>query len=281
MDEIKQASLPQFKFADLPFAESVKVVKGSPASRKVAIFEDPNCGYCKKLEKSILDIGDVTIYVFLYPVLGPDSLAKSKQVWCSPPIARRAWTDWMQNVDGADRRRQLRDAARPQTLAARPQAASVDGTPTLFFSNGKRVEGDGQYAQDLEKLARGVSGTGQIAGWITAFSGTSVKWADAAVLKTVVPAKAGTQRRCFGVAGASTVTCRAGSTTSDRRCWLSGPLTMIVPHALSGAPAPTSAPAASSVPACSAGRGTEAPEEVRAHRAVQVPPRSRRRCPGP
>ena len=94
VEAIKQAGLPAFKFVDLPLDTAVKVVKGN-GKRKVAIFEDPNCGYCKRLEKSILDIGDVTIYVFLYPVLGPDSLVKSKQIWCSSNRAK-AWNDWMQ-----------------------------------------------------------------------------------------------------------------------------------------------------------------------------------------
>ncbi|MEO8937148.1 MAG: DsbC family protein [Burkholderiaceae bacterium] len=146
-DAIKQASLPVFKWADLPLDTAVKVVKGG-GKRKVAIFEDPNCGYCKKLEKSILDIGDVTIYVFLYPVLGPDSLVKSKQVWCAPNRAK-AWDDWMQNAvalsgDGS--------CATPldKTLAL-GKKLKVEGTPTLFFTNDKRVEG-AIDAAELERL---------------------------------------------------------------------------------------------------------------------------------
>jgi thiol:disulfide interchange protein DsbC len=150
VDEIKQAGLPPFKFAELPFDASVKVTKGS-GKRKVAIFEDPNCGYCKKLEKSILDIGDVTVYVFLYPVLGPDSLVKSKQVWCAADRSK-AWTDWMQNAtalagDGACK------TPIDKTLALGRQL-KVDGTPTLFFSNDKRVEG-AIDAATLEKLLAG------------------------------------------------------------------------------------------------------------------------------
>ena len=150
VEAIKQASLPTFKFVDLPLDTAVRIVKGS-GKRKVAIFEDPNCGYCKKLEKSILDIGDVTVYVFLYPVLGPDSLVKSKQVWCSANRSK-AWTDWMQNAtalsgDGScatpiDRTLELGKKLR------------VDGTPTLFFSNNKRVEGAIE-AEQLEKLLAG------------------------------------------------------------------------------------------------------------------------------
>ena len=150
VEAIKQAGLPAFRFVDLPLDTAVKVVKGN-GKRKVAIFEDPNCGYCKKLEKSILDIGDVTIYVFLYPVLGPDSLAKSKQVWCASNRSK-AWTDWMQNAT----------ALAGEGTCATPldktlelgKKLKVDGTPTLFFSNNKRVEG-AIDAEQLEKLLAG------------------------------------------------------------------------------------------------------------------------------
>ncbi len=149
-EAIKQASLPAFKWVDLPLDTAVKTIKGT-GKRKVAIFEDPNCGYCKRLEKSILDIGDVTIYVFLYPVLGPDSLAKSKQIWCAPNRAK-AWNDWMQKAteltgDGS--------CATPldKTLAL-GKKLRVDGTPTLFFPNDKRVEGAVDAAA-LEKLLAG------------------------------------------------------------------------------------------------------------------------------
>ena len=150
VEAIKQASLPPFKWTELPLDTAVKLVRGN-GKRKVAIFEDPNCGYCKKLEKSILDIGDVTIYVFLYPVLGPDSLMKSKQIWCSADRAK-AWNDWMQNAtaltgDGA--------CATPldKTLAL-GKKLRVDGTPTLYFPNNKRVEG----AIDAAALEKALAG---------------------------------------------------------------------------------------------------------------------------
>lgn len=150
VQEIRLAGLPVFKFGELPFDAAVKVVKGG-GKRKVAIFEDPNCGYCRKLEKSILDIGDVTIYVFLYPILGPDSLSKSKQVWCAKDRAK-AWSGWMQQStelvgDGT--------CATPldKTLAL-GKKLRVEGTPTLFFQSNKRVEGVIDAAT-LEKMLAG------------------------------------------------------------------------------------------------------------------------------
>ncbi len=150
VEAIKEASLPKFQFAELPLDAAVKIVKGS-GKRQVAIFEDPNCGYCKRLEKSIHELGDVTIYVFLYPVLGPDSLAKSKQVWCAPNRAK-AWSEWMQNGTA------LSGEGACQTPLDKNlelgKKLRVEGTPTLFFSNNKRIEGAIEAAE-LEKLLAG------------------------------------------------------------------------------------------------------------------------------
>ena len=150
VEAIKEAALPKFKFVDLPFDSAVKIVKGG-GKRQVAIFEDPNCVFCKRLEKSIQDLGDVTIFVFLYPVLGPDSLAKSRQVWCAPDRAK-AWSDWMQNGTA------LTGEGACQTPLDKTlelgKKLKVEGTPTLFFPSNKRVEG-AIDAADLEKLLAG------------------------------------------------------------------------------------------------------------------------------
>lgn len=147
VQEIKEAALPKFNFADLPLDTAVKIVKGN-GKRKVAIFEDPNCGYCKKLEASLHQISDVTIYVFLYPVLGPDSLAKSKQVWCASNRTK-AWTDWMEKGTAPTGEGTCQTPL-DRTLEL-GKKLKVDGTPTLFFTNNKRVEGAIDQAE-LEKL---------------------------------------------------------------------------------------------------------------------------------
>ena len=137
VEALVEAATPKLKFADLPLDAAIKIVKGT-GKRQMAIFEDPNCGYCKRLEKSLQEISDVTIYVFLYPVLGPDSLVKSKQVWCAADRGK-AWSDWMErgtalSGDGT--------CATPldKTLEL-GKKLRVDGTPTIFFANGKRVPG--------------------------------------------------------------------------------------------------------------------------------------------
>ena len=73
---------PRSSSTTLPLDQAIKIVRGN-GSRKIAIFEDPNCGYCKRFERDLAGVNDITVYVFLYPILSPDSMEKSKAIWCS------------------------------------------------------------------------------------------------------------------------------------------------------------------------------------------------------
>ena len=142
--------LSAVKFDQLPLDLAFKKVLGN-GSRKLAYFTDPNCPYCKQIEPTLNKLENVTLYVFLYPVLGEDSHEKSKAVWCSKDRAR-AWDDLM-----------LRDtppkAANCDTpiekIIAFGRRKSITGTPTLFLANGERVRG----AVPLEQLRKLVEGS--------------------------------------------------------------------------------------------------------------------------
>lgn len=124
-------------FNDLPFKDAFKIVKGK-GTRQVAVFEDPNCPYCKKLHQELAKLDDVTVHVFLMPVLGPDSLEKSRRIWCAKDRAR-TYSNWMLNQQSPEPA-QCDTAAieRNNRLAAKH---SINGTPTLIFSNDTRVPG--------------------------------------------------------------------------------------------------------------------------------------------
>ena len=125
-------------FKDLPLKDTFKIVKGK-GTRVIATFEDPNCGYCKRLGKELAQMEDVTVYTFLYPILGPDSTAKSRDIWCAGD-AGKVWRDWM--LDGVVPPPAECDTAaieRNSRLAARH---GINGTPTLIFANDTRVPGD-------------------------------------------------------------------------------------------------------------------------------------------
>jgi len=104
------------------------------------VFEDPNCGYCKRFEKDMKTVDNVTVYLFLYPVLGPDSAAKSRDIWCSKDKGK-AWGDWMEaNAKPATAAASC-DVAALQRNVEFGRKYNITGTPTLIFSDGTRAPG--------------------------------------------------------------------------------------------------------------------------------------------
>ncbi len=135
-DERKR-KLSAIKFDTLPLELAVKQVRGN-GKRVVATFEDPNCGYCKQLQKDLADVTDVTIYTFLYPILAADSSDKSKAIWCSSnPV--KSWNDWMQS--GVLPGGKTECGAPVEKLVELGQKLKVFGTPTMFFASGERIPG--------------------------------------------------------------------------------------------------------------------------------------------
>ena len=141
--------LTAVKFDALPFKDSFTIVRGN-GKRKLVVFEDPNCGYCKRFERDLQSVDNVTISMFLYPILGADSGEKSRAIWCSKDPAK-AWQDWM-----------VRDQQPVPASAGCDSAAltrnveigrnfKITGTPTLIFVNGSRVPG-AVDAKQVEKM---------------------------------------------------------------------------------------------------------------------------------
>ena len=151
LTESRVEKLSEVAFDKLPLNDAFKLVRGN-GKRKLAVFEDPNCGYCKHFERDMKNVDNVTVYLFLYPVLGPDSNVKSRNIWCSKDKAK-SWNDWM----GGD--------VKPETAAATCDTAALDrniafgrkynitGTPTLIFADGTRTPGAIPAAQVEKQLA--------------------------------------------------------------------------------------------------------------------------------
>jgi thiol:disulfide interchange protein DsbC len=136
--------LSAIKFDDLPVASSIKMVNGS-GKRKLAYFADPNCGYCKKFERETLaKIADATIYIYLYPILSPDSVVKSKAIWCSADKLK-VWNDWM--VKGQPPSSPGTCDNPIESVQALGQKMRVNATPTIFLANGRRIPGAISLAQ--------------------------------------------------------------------------------------------------------------------------------------
>ena len=150
LTEERIEKLSEVSFDKLPVNDAIKIVRGN-GKRKLAVFEDPNCGYCKHFEKDMRNVDNVTVYLFLYPVLGADSKVKSRNIWCSKDRAK-AWSDWMVNdVKPADAAASCDTAALERNIAF-GRKYNITGTPTLIFSDGTRTPGAVPAAQVEKQL---------------------------------------------------------------------------------------------------------------------------------
>lgn len=136
-------------FDDLPVKDAFTIVRGN-GKRKIAVFEDPNCGYCKRFERDLQKVDNVTIHMFLYPILGQDSADKSRNIWCAKDKGK-AWMDWMVR-DQAPATAKCDEAALARNVEF-GKKHKITGTPTLLFADGSRVPGAIPAAQVEKFLA--------------------------------------------------------------------------------------------------------------------------------
>ena len=145
----RMEELTKVDFSTLPLDQAIKVVKGN-GNRKLVVFSDPDCPYCKRLEqKELSNITDVTVYTLLYPIdqLHPDATNKSKAIWCAPD-RNKAWQDWILN---GQLPKELVACDTPiDKIAGLARKLGVTSTPTLIFADGKRMLG-AYPAKDIEK----------------------------------------------------------------------------------------------------------------------------------
>ena len=146
-DRLKK--LTAIRFNDLPFERAIKQVRGD-GKRVLATFEDPNCGYCKRLAKEIKSLENVTIYTFLYPILSEDSVHKSRQIWCSADRSK-AWNEWMQEGKAPSAREDC-DTSALEKNREFGRKLNITGTPTIFFGDGERVPGAMPLARIEQRL---------------------------------------------------------------------------------------------------------------------------------
>ena len=150
----RMQKLSAINFSELPLELAIKQVRGN-GKRVFATFEDPNCGYCKRLAKEMVALDNVTLYTFLMPILSEDSLEKSKRIWCAADRAK-AWNDWM--IDGKTPEGDGRcDTAAIHKAVALGQKMKITGTPTLFFSDGTRIPGAAPLAQIEQRLNQSIT----------------------------------------------------------------------------------------------------------------------------
>jgi thiol:disulfide interchange protein DsbC len=141
-EDVTQARIDEvnrIKFSELPLELALKTVKGN-GKRVVAIFEDPNCGYCKKFRRETLaKVDNITVYTFMYNILSPDSTVKSRNIWCAAD-RNRAWDEWMLNNKQAQAAPEGCTAPNDRVLAL-GNKLGLEGTPAIFFADGSRIPG--------------------------------------------------------------------------------------------------------------------------------------------
>ncbi len=153
--EERIGKLTAINFETLPLDLAIKQVKGNGA-RKLAVFTDPDCPYCRELQKNLEGVSNVTIYYFLFPIvnLHPNAMEISRSVWCSPDRTQ-AWLDYMAT------------AAKPKAagtcntpvdkITAFGRSRGINSTPTLILADGQRVSGALPAAQLEQRLGATVA----------------------------------------------------------------------------------------------------------------------------
>ena len=147
LTEQRIAKLTAIDFKSLPLKDAL-VWKQGTGERKLVVFADPNCGYCKKFERDLQEVKNVTVYTFLYPILGGDSPEKSKAIWCAKDNTK-AWRDWMLKgtpVEGGANC----DASALQRNSVFGKKHRINGTPGLVFEDGTQRAG-ALNAEAIEK----------------------------------------------------------------------------------------------------------------------------------
>jgi thiol:disulfide interchange protein DsbC len=148
LTEARLNILGAIDFQKLPFKDAV-VWKNGNGKRRLVVFSDPNCGYCKRLEADLQKLKDITIHTFIIPVLGADSVAKSKNIWCAKDKTA-TWLDWMLKGQTPPQAQASCDTSAIERNSALARKHRVKGTPAIVFTDNSRVPG-ALEAEDIEQ----------------------------------------------------------------------------------------------------------------------------------
>ena len=151
LTKARQEKLTAFEFNKLPMKDAI-VWKNGTGKRRIAVFADPNCGYCRQFEKTLQEVKDITVYTFVIPILGGDSPEKAKAIWCAKDNTS-AWRSWMLEGKAPARVMGSCDTAAIERNLAFSRKVRVTGTPAIVFEDGSRVPGALPAPQLEKKLA--------------------------------------------------------------------------------------------------------------------------------
>lgn len=155
LTEERQQQLNAIEFSALPLKDAV-VWKSGNGKRRIAVFADPNCGYCKRFERTLQEVKDITVYTFVVPILGGDSPEKARGIWCAKD-ATAAWQAWMLEGKVPPKAAASCDDDAIERNLALVRKHRVNGTPAIVFEDGTRVPGAISAEQLERRLAGGKS----------------------------------------------------------------------------------------------------------------------------
>lgn len=148
LTEERVTQINRVDFGALPFKDAL-MWKNGTGKRRIAVFADPNCGYCKRFEKALQEMKDVTVYTFLIPILGGDSPEKTRAIWCSKEGAN-TWLAWMLKGEAPPKPAAGCDESAIERNLALSRKIHVNGTPAILLEDGNRIPG-AVGAVELEK----------------------------------------------------------------------------------------------------------------------------------
>jgi thiol:disulfide interchange protein DsbC len=147
LTEDRLRRLNAIKFESLPLDQAVKVQRGD-GRRVLVMFSDPYCPYCQQFEKNLQQVDNISIYVFMYPVIRPQLADHSKAVWCSTDRAK-AWLELALRGNPPSASASCDNPV--QATLELGRKLGVNSTPTLFLASGERIQG-GMSASDLREI---------------------------------------------------------------------------------------------------------------------------------
>lgn len=147
----RRAELNKVVFSDLPLNDAIKTVHGS-GKHKIAVFADPNCGYCKKLESNLAQMKDVTVYTFAVGILGPDSTAKANAINCASGDKSKLWSAVL--TEGARPVEKTCNNGISERNLALFKKFGLQGTPGIIFQNGTVLKGYAENKRIEEAMAK-------------------------------------------------------------------------------------------------------------------------------
>lgn len=154
LTEERVNKLTAIDFASLSLKDAMMWKVGN-GKRRIAVLADPNCGYCKRFERSLQDMKDITVYTFIVPILGGDSPQKARAIWCAKDSIA-VWRSWMLDGVAVPRVMGACDDSAIERNQALMRKHKINGTPAILFEDGQRVPG-ALSAEQLEKRLQAIA----------------------------------------------------------------------------------------------------------------------------